>query len=102
MSLLGAQYGWPWVYWGDNFDRRVDYPIPSYINYVRTPEYALGPHVAALGLVFSAEGAQMGEDFERRFRRAAWLVEPQAAPPVTTWSMSPSTGAATRSCRSWC
>ena len=60
---VGAQYGWPWVYWGDNFDRRVKYPIPAYINYVRKPEYALGPHVAALGLVFSKEGAKMGENF---------------------------------------
>ncbi|MBX7482256.1 PQQ-dependent sugar dehydrogenase [Qipengyuania qiaonensis] len=60
---IGAQYGWPWVYFGDNFDRRVKYPIPQFINYVRTPEYALGPHVAALGLVFSREGARMGERF---------------------------------------
>ena len=60
---VGAHYGWPWVYYGDNFDRRVKYPIPQFINYVRTPEYALGPHVAALGLVFSQEGARMGEKF---------------------------------------
>ena len=60
---VGAQYGWPWVYWGNNFDRRVTYPIPAFINYVRRPEYALGPHVAALGLVFSAPGAKMGEKF---------------------------------------
>ena len=60
---LGAQYGWPWVYWGDNYDRRVEYPIPDYISYVRRPEYALGPHVAALGFVFTREGARMGERF---------------------------------------
>ena len=60
---VGVHYGWPWVYYGDNFDRRVKYPIPQFISYVRTPEYALGPHVAALGLVFSREGAQMGEQF---------------------------------------
>ena len=60
---LGAQYGWPWVYYGDNYDRRVEAPIPDYINYVRTPEYALGPHVAALGFVFSREGAALGETF---------------------------------------
>ncbi len=60
---VGAQYGWPWVYWGQNYDRRVKYPIPQYINYVRTPEYSLGPHVAALGFVFSEEGATMGERF---------------------------------------
>ena len=60
---IGANYGWPWVYYGNNFDRRVKYPIPEYINYVRTPEYALGPHVAALGFVFSKEGAKMGDRF---------------------------------------
>lgn len=60
---VGVHYGWPWVYFGDNFDRRVKYPIPQFISYVRTPEYALGPHVAALGLVFSREGARMGEQF---------------------------------------
>ncbi|MEZ5681044.1 MAG: PQQ-dependent sugar dehydrogenase [Erythrobacter sp.] len=60
---VGVHYGWPWVYWGDNFDRRVKYPVPSIINYIRRPEYALGPHVAALGLVFSKEGAKMGEKF---------------------------------------
>lgn len=60
---VGAQYGWPWVYWGDIYDRRVKYPIPPTINYVRKPEYSLGPHVAALGLVFSKEGARMGSAF---------------------------------------
>lgn len=60
---VGAHYGWPWVYYGNNFDRRVKYPLPQVINYVRTPEYALGPHVAALGLVFSKDGAKLGENF---------------------------------------
>ena len=60
---VGAQYGWPWVYWGDNYDRRVEAPAPDYITYVRRPEYALGPHVAALGLVFSKEGSAMGDTF---------------------------------------
>ena len=61
---VGAQYGWPWVYWRDNIDQRVDAPIPAYLTeYTRKPEYALGPHVAALGLVFSAEGAKMGDAF---------------------------------------
>ena len=60
---VGANYGWPWVYWKDKFDRRVKYPYPETINYVRRPEYALGPHVAALGLAFSKEGAMMGDAF---------------------------------------
>ena len=60
---IGAQYGWPWVYWGDNYDRRVETAAPQYISYVRRPEYALGPHVAALGMVFSKEGAALGQEF---------------------------------------
>lgn len=61
---VGAQYGWPWLYWKDNLDARVKAPRPPFIvEYTRRPEYALGPHVAALGLVFSAQGNLMGEKF---------------------------------------
>ena len=62
---IGANYGWPWVYWRDNFDDRVDWPHPVGWNpdYVRIPEYALGPHVAALGLAFSDEGNRLGAKF---------------------------------------
>ena len=76
---LGAQYGWPWVYWGDNYDRRVEYPIPDYISYVRTPEYALGPHVAALGLVFTREGTRLGDRFAQGAviaRHGSWNRKP--------------------------
>ncbi len=59
---VGAQYGWPWVYYKNNIDRRVEAPMPSYLlEYSRNPEYALGPHVAALGLVFTAAGHRMGD-----------------------------------------
>lgn len=61
---IGAQYGWPWVYYKTNRDRRVDAPMPRFLmEYVRNPEFALGPHVAALGLVFTREGHVMGESF---------------------------------------
>ena len=61
---VGAQYGWPWVYWRDIVDRRVEAPMPAFLTeYARKPEYAMGPHVAALGLVFSAEGSRMGVNF---------------------------------------
>ena len=76
---VGAQYGWPWIYWGDNYDRRVKAPTPSYISYVRRPEYALGPHVAALGFVFSKEGARMGEKFSSGAfiaRHGSWNRKP--------------------------
>lgn len=79
---VGAQYGWPWVYWGDNYDQRVKYPIPGYISYVRRPEFALGPHVAALGLVFSKEGAKMG----RNFANGAFIAE------HGSWNRKPPSG----------
>lgn len=61
---IGAQYGWPWVYYKTNIDRRVEAPMPRFLmEYVRNPEFALGPHVAALGMVFTREGARMGEAF---------------------------------------
>lgn len=61
---VGAQYGWPWVYFKDNIDRRVEAPMPAYlVEYARKPEFALGPHVAGLGLVFNREGHRMGAQF---------------------------------------
>ena len=61
---IGAQYGWPWVYYRTNIDRRVEAPMPRFLmEYVRKPEFALGPHVAALGMVFSKGGDRMGTGF---------------------------------------
>ena len=61
---VGAQYGWPWIYYKTNFDRRVEAPMPKFLQeYTRNPQYAMGPHVAALGLVFAKEGHVMGSKF---------------------------------------
>lgn len=61
---LGAQYGWPWVYWKKNIDWRVETPMPrDMFSYVRKPEYGLGSHVAPLGLAFAKGGNLMGERF---------------------------------------
>jgi len=77
---IGAQYGWPWVYYKDNIDRRVDAPMPAFlIEYARYPEYALGPHVAALGFVFTARGHRMGEMFDSGAfvaRHGSWNRKP--------------------------
>lgn len=77
---IGAQYGWPWIYYKDNFDRRVDAPMPAYLQeYVRWPEYALGPHVAALGLAFSKGGTRLGSDFSHGAfiaRHGSWNRRP--------------------------
>jgi len=82
---VGVTYGWPWLYWGENIDERVERevaPMPNYhTEYSRTPEFALGPHVAALGLAFTREGSTMGEAFGRGAfvaRHGSWNRKPPA------------------------
>ena len=79
---LGVQYGWPWVYYKDNFDTRVKAPAPQFLTqYTRFPEYALGPHVAALGLVFSQGGTTLGPRFSQGAivaRHGSWNRKPPA------------------------
>lgn len=61
---VGAHYGWPWVYWKNVIDERVDLPMPEFLtDYTRKPEYSMGPHVAALGLVFAHGGERLGAAF---------------------------------------
>ncbi|HWL82328.1 MAG TPA: PQQ-dependent sugar dehydrogenase, partial [Roseomonas sp.] len=65
----GAFYGWPYSYWGQNVDTRVRPQDPEKVAAAIRPDYALGSHVAALGVDFStptmgapfAEGAFVGE-----------------------------------------
>ena len=77
---FGAHYGWPWVYWKDNLDMRVHEPAPEYtLNYIRKPEYALGSHVAPLGLVFAHGGNLMGSKFANGAfiaRHGSWNRKP--------------------------
>jgi glucose/arabinose dehydrogenase len=77
---VGAQYGWPWVYWKDIQDWRVKAPVPNFLTeYTRKPEYALGAHVAALGLIFSTGGNLMGADYANGAfvaRHGSWNRKP--------------------------
>jgi glucose/arabinose dehydrogenase len=59
---LGGFYGWPWYYWGGYVDKRVPEPEDDLQSYVIRPDYALGPHVAALGLTFT-QGAILGPKY---------------------------------------
>jgi len=67
----GAFYGWPYSYYGQNVDARIQPPRPELVARAVVPDYALGPHTASLGLAFSrpsallpaafAEGAFIGQ-----------------------------------------
>ncbi len=57
----GGFYGWPYSYWGQNVDKRVKPEKPEKVAAALTPDFALGSHVAALGLAFSSPA--MGPNF---------------------------------------
>ena len=65
----GAFYGWPYSYWGRNLDPRVRPQKPELVARAVAPDYALGSHVAALGLSFARDGGFGGRLTEGAFVR---------------------------------
>ena len=49
----GAFYGWPYSYYGDHVDTRVEPQRPDLVQKAMAPDYALGAHTASLGLAFN-------------------------------------------------
>jgi glucose/arabinose dehydrogenase len=66
----GAFYGWPYSYWGKNLDPRVHPQKPELVDTAIAPDYALGSHVAALGLSFATENG-----FGGAFSQGAFIGE---------------------------
>ena len=58
----GGFYGWPYSYYGQHVDTRPKPPRPDLVARAIVPDYAMGPHVAALGLTFS-RGQRLGPHF---------------------------------------
>ena len=58
----GGFYGWPFSYYGDHVDERVKPQRPDLVAKAIKPDYALGSHVAALGLAFD-EGSALPAPF---------------------------------------
>jgi len=76
----GGFYGWPWSYFGQHVDDRMEPPRPDMVARAITPDFALGPHVAALGLTFSA-GARLGPMFTSGAfvgEHGSWNREPRS------------------------
>ncbi|MDX2276465.1 MAG: sorbosone dehydrogenase family protein [Hyphomonadaceae bacterium] len=48
----GGFYGWPYSYYGQNVDGRVQPQRPDLVASAIAPDYALGAHTASLGLAF--------------------------------------------------
>jgi glucose/arabinose dehydrogenase len=61
-------YGWPYSYFGDHVDERVQPQRPDLVKKAIVPEYALGPHTASLGLTFYT-----GDLLPERYRGGAFV-----------------------------
>jgi glucose/arabinose dehydrogenase len=66
----GAFYGWPYSYFGQNIDPRVQPRSPDLVAKAIVPDYALSSHVAPLGLVFY-EASSLPE----KYRGGAFIGE---------------------------
>ncbi len=60
----GGFYGWPYSYFGQTPDDRVSPPRPDLVERAIRPDYALGSHVAPLGLAW-AERTTLPAPFQR-------------------------------------
>jgi glucose/arabinose dehydrogenase len=77
----GAFYGWPWSYWGQHVDTRVKPENPEMVAKALVPDYALGNHVAPLGLTFA-----QGQLLPERYRNGAFIGE------HGSWNRKPRSG----------
>ncbi len=64
----GGFYGWPYSYYGQHVDVRVQPPRPDLVASAIKPDYALGSHTASLGLVFYT-----GKLFPARYANGAFV-----------------------------
>jgi glucose/arabinose dehydrogenase len=74
----GGFYGWPYSYFGQIVDERVEPPRPDLVAQAIKPDYALGPHTASLGLALS-EGAKFPARFGTGMfvgQHGSWNREP--------------------------
>ncbi|WP_428841169.1 PQQ-dependent sugar dehydrogenase [Bradyrhizobium pachyrhizi] len=66
----GGFYGWPYSYFGQNVDPRVQPPRPDLVAKATVPDYALSSHVAPLGLAFYT-----GDSLPSSYRGGAFIGE---------------------------
>ncbi|MFA4894655.1 sorbosone dehydrogenase family protein [Brevundimonas sp.] len=77
----GAFYGWPWSYYGQIVDKRVEPANPDMVARALKPDYALGSHTASLGLTFGE-----GPLFPARYRGGAFVGQ------HGSWNRTPRNG----------
>jgi len=73
----GAFYGWPYSYYGQRVDARVQPQRADLVAKAVAPDYAVGSHAGSLGLAFN-RGDQLGELHEGAFvgQHGSWNRKP--------------------------
>jgi glucose/arabinose dehydrogenase len=66
----GGFYGWPYSYYGQHLDPRVQPQRPDLVEKAIVPDYALSSHVAPLGLTFYT-----AENLPKKYRGGAFVGE---------------------------
>jgi glucose/arabinose dehydrogenase len=76
----GGFYGWPYSYYGSHVDDRVSPPRPDLVAKAIKPDYALGNHVAALGLAYGDAKALGGAFGTGAFvgQHGSWNRDPRS------------------------
>ena len=77
----GGFYGWPYSYYGQHLDPRVEPKRPDLVASAIVPDYALSSHVAPLGVAFYA-----GNSLPAAYRGGAFVGE------HGSWDRSPLNG----------
>ena len=75
----GGFYGWPYSYYGQHVDVRVDPQNPELVAKAIAPDFAVGPHTASLGLNF-ADGSKLPNFTEGAFigQHGSWNRKPHS------------------------
>ena len=76
----GGFYGWPYSYYGQHADVRMQPQRPDLVAKAIAPDYALGAHTASLGLAFS-DTAKLGSAYAHGVfigQHGSWNRNPRA------------------------
>jgi glucose/arabinose dehydrogenase len=76
----GGFYGWPYSYYGQHVDERVQPQSTALVAQALVPDYALGAHTASLGLV-DARGAKLPAPFTQGMfigQHGSWNRKPHS------------------------
>ncbi|WP_426205047.1 PQQ-dependent sugar dehydrogenase [Pseudomonas sp. TWP3-1] len=76
----GGFYGWPFSYYGQHVDVRVEPQNPDLVAKAIAPDYAVGPHTASLGLTFAESNTLPAQFKEGAFigQHGSWNRKPHS------------------------